>query len=162
MSPLPHCPIGVFEMRVAEKGAFEMHVDEMPEAVDGRAVYEVGQEPVAVRRHGNQIDLFLFGDAHQLRRRIARGEARLHVEAAARQLGAELVQVGAIVFHLLRLAQLKIVEVARDHTVCDVDKEQQGARQGGQLFDVPENRAIGRRVLDRHEDFSIHGQPANV
>ena len=68
---------------------------------------------VAVRRHRNQIDAPFCRRFDQFGRRIAHRE--LGFDGAARvpvELAAQLLEVGAIRFHLLRLAQLELIEVA--------------------------------------------------
>ena len=62
----------------------------MADAIGGRAVQQIGQEPVAVRGHRDQIHLLLLGGPDQLRRRIAHRQLRLHLQAARGQLVAQL------------------------------------------------------------------------
>ena len=73
-------------MRAQEQ---DRHLDQVPDAVGGGAVQDVGEEAVAVRRHRDEVDLLFLGDANQLGRRIAHREPRVDGEAAADEVGAQ-------------------------------------------------------------------------
>jgi hypothetical protein len=40
----------------------DRHLSEVADAIGGGAFQDVGEEPVAVRRHGDEIDMLLLGD----------------------------------------------------------------------------------------------------
>ena len=72
------------------------------------------------------------------------------------QLRRDASEIRAVGLHLLRFAQLELIEIAGRPAVGDVDEQQLGSGQRGQLAHVREDRAIGRRILDGDENRSIH------
>ena len=128
----------------------------MPDAIGRRAEQHVLDEAVAVRGHRDQIDALILRHLDQLRRRIAHREPGLHRQAARRQLAAQLLEVVAIRSHLLALAQLQLIEVARGPAVGDVHEQELGAGDLRELGDVVDDGAIGARVLHGDQDATVH------
>ena len=55
-----------------------------------------------------------------------------------------------------RFKRIELIEIPRDPAVGHMDEQQLGARQLRELGHVPQDGAVGRGVLDRDEDASIH------
>ena len=110
-----------------------------------------------MRRHRDQIDVLGLGDAD-----AARSPGPPSPDGCAStnpllgQLLPHLFEVGAVLFHLLGLAQRQLVVVARDPAVGDVHQQQRRAAQLRELLHVREDRAIGVGVLDGDQDVLIH------
>ena len=92
--------------------------------VDRRAVDEVREEAVAVRGHGDQIDVLLVGNLDDLGRRIAHGEPAVDLEPGIAKLVGPALEIRAIVADFLRLAQLEIFKMAGGEAVGDVHQQQ--------------------------------------
>ena len=112
---------------------------------------------MAVRGHGDEIDLLGACRADDLRRRIAAREAPLRVESRRPQASREAFEVLAIVPHLLRLAELQLVVGPGRPAVGDVQQQQLRVRQARERLDVREDRLVCGRVFDGDEDALIHG-----
>src|SRR5258705_485341 len=65
-------------------------------------------------------------------------------------------QIGPVVFHLLRLAQVELPHVARRPAIGDMQQEHLGAQQLREARDVLENGRIGRAVFERDENALVH------
>ena len=128
---------------------------QVADAVGGGAVEQVVEEAVAVRRHRDQVDLPLFGERESARSPgspIASSVVdREGLRPSARACSS--LEIGAVGLHLLRLAQLQLIEVARRPAVGDVDEQQLGAGQPRQLA-ARASRIVrsAARVLDGDED----------
>ena len=71
--------------------------------------------------------LLFVGGADQLLGGIAERQLRADGEALRGEIRLEALEVRAVRFHLLRLAQLQLIEVARRPAVGDVHEQQLGA-----------------------------------
>ena len=74
-----------------------------------------------------------FRDANQLVGGIAFRQLRVTVRPSAVSSPRTPFEIGAVVLHLLRLAQVQLIEVARDPAVGHVHEQQFGAGQAGQF-----------------------------
>ena len=72
------------------------------------------------------------------------------------ELLAERLEIGAVGLHLFRLAELELIEVARDPAVGHMQEQEFRAGQPGKLADVREDGAIGSGVLDGDENAFVH------
>ena len=68
----------------------------------------------------------------------------------------QTLEIGAVGFHLLGLAELEVVEMARREPVGHVHEQQLRARQACQLRDVRQDGLVGGRVFDRDQDAFVH------
>jgi hypothetical protein len=75
----------------------------VPHRLGHAAVDHVGEEAVAVRGHGDQVAPLARGGGEDLVGRVAAAEERLRVEPVGGELGAHLLEVGAVAAHLLAL-----------------------------------------------------------
>ena len=121
---------------------------QVPHPVGGGAVEHVGEKTVAVRGHGDEVDPFSLRHANQLGRRIAHRQLAADRKPLASQRRLERREIRAVGAHLLRLAQLQIVEVPRGKAVGDVHQQQLRAGQPRQLADV-------RRIVASASEFSM-------
>jgi hypothetical protein len=85
----------------------------------------------------------------------------VHFESLGDEAGAQLLEVGAVRLHFLRLAQLQVVEMPRRPPVRDVDQQQLGASQPRQAGDMFKDRPVRRRILDGDQDAFVHGCQAS-
>ena len=95
----------------------------MPHFVDRAPMEQIAKKPVAVRSHRDQIALSILGRFHNSLRRIAQCEKSVHGQTPLPQCLSGTFQIGAVVFHLLRLSQVELVIIAGDVTVGDVDEQ---------------------------------------
>jgi hypothetical protein len=93
---------------------------------------------------------------------IAQCELGGHFQSTRGKIGCNTLQVVPIVFHLLGFAQLELVEVPGDPAIGDMDQMQLRAKLGRELPHVVENRLIGGRMLDGHENAVIHIRPLSA
>ena len=134
--------------------------------VDGRSMQHVGDEPVAMRRHGDQIDVSFVGDANQLVGRIAFGQQHVDASVPPLSVPSDALEIGAVGLHFLRLAQVQPIEVAGRPAVGDVHEQQFGAREARQVFRVRQDGRVCCGMLERDKNAAIHRRrfytPTNV
>src|SRR5258706_128172 len=111
---------------------------------------------MAVRPHRDQVALLAVGRVGDLARRFAAREDGFDGESVLRQPRHDVVEVRAVLAHLLRFAELEGIEVARGESVGDVDEHQRRAARARELADVADDRLVRLRVLQRHEDPLVH------
>ena len=128
----------------------------MPNFVGGLAVKNVADETVAVRGHGDKIDMFLTREFDDFVGRLTEREHGIAGKAFAAQLALAFFQIGAVLFHFLALGKLELIEISRDPTIGDVDEQQSSASHARKRFDVAENRFVSIAVFERDENVSIH------
>ena len=128
----------------------------MANAVDGRAADEVVEEAVPVCGHREQIDAPLLREADQFIRRIAHRELSGHLQPVRRQISSNAREVIAIVLHLLGLAQLELIKVARGPAIRDMHEMQLRADLRRELAHVVQNRLVGGGMLDGNENAAVH------
>ncbi len=114
--------------------------------------------------HGDQIAVLALGRGADLFGRITSGEHGIDVQAIRPEARADFLQVGEVVAHLLRLAQVQLLDVPCDPAVRHVDQDDGRPQALGQPVHVGENRLVGGGVLERDEDAGVHqaSQPRNV
>jgi hypothetical protein len=123
---------------------------------DGAAVKEVGEEPVTVPGHRDQIAIFTFGHLEDFRRRVAEREHGFNRKSFVAKLAGDFFQILAVAFHFLGFGQLELVEIACDPAVGDVQQQQFCPGQFHQRTDVVKNGPVRRAVFQRDEDALIH------
>ena len=92
---------------------------------------------------------------------VAGGEHGVGVEPLRHEPCARVLEVGAVVAHLLRFAQVELLDVAGHPPVRHVHEHQRRPQTPGQLTHVREDRLVGRRVLEGNEDPGVH-HPAQL
>src|SRR5689334_23021018 len=90
---------------------------EVSHCVRDAAVDHVLDEPMAVSRHGDEIAAFAIGRLRDLARRIAASQKALHVDARRLERCTRLLEILAVDTHLLRLAEIELLDVSRRETV---------------------------------------------
>ena len=129
---------------------------QMANTVDRRASNEIVEEAMTMGRHRQQIDAAFLRKADELRGRVAHRQLGRDLESMRSEIGGDPREVIAVVLHLLRLAQLQLIEIARRPSVGDVHQEQLRANQQGEPTHVLQNRLVGRGMFDGNENAAIH------
>ena len=81
----------------------------MPDFGDGGAINQIGEKPVAVRGHGDQVATFGARDFEDFLRRIASGMMRARRHALAAHFRLDALQVLAVFFHLRRIGKVQVL-----------------------------------------------------
>src|SRR3954463_1428981 len=135
---------------------------DVPELTSHTAPQNVRQAAMPVRRHRDQVALLAYPAGRDLTRRVAARQNRLSLKTVALERVGDRFDVLAVALHLLRFAQVELIDVARRPAVGDVDQHyRRTVARPRQLPDVRENHFVVRRVLDRHEYALIH-QPTDL
>jgi hypothetical protein len=111
---------------------------------------------VAVGGHGDEVAMLAFGGCNYFLGRVAATQQWLRLETVAHECSAHFLQIRAIPLHLLRLAQVELLVVARDEAIGDVQKHEARAAHLGQRTHVREDHPVVGRVLQRNEDALVH------
>jgi hypothetical protein len=130
----------------------------MTDLRDRAAVYQILQESMSVRRHCNQIAIFLARDFENSSRGITQLELRLYLKTMGSQISCHHFEIGSIRFHLFGISQLKPIVISRRPTISHVEEKQHRAMEFCQLRDMRKHRPIGRAIVERDEDFLVHRQ----
>src|SRR5205085_10898519 len=78
-------------------------------------------------------------------------------EPVPRQRAGHRLYVFPVAPHLLRLAEVQLVDVTRRPAICDVDEDNRRiVAAASELADVCDDHVIVRRILDGHEYALIH------
>src|SRR5579864_1074894 len=123
---------------------------------------DVREKPMAVGRHGDQIDVAVDRCLDQLGRRVAHRERGVDAEPLRAQLGLKAIQIRPIRLHFLGLAQVQLIEMPSRPPVGNVNQQELGAGQSGELRHVIEDRLICVRVLDGDQDSPVHYVPTII
>lgn len=124
---------------------------------DGAAVKDVAEPAVAMAGHGDEVAFFGGGDFEDFGGGIAEGEDGGDGEALVAEVGGDVFEVLAVVFHFLGFGEFKLVEVAGGPAIGDVEEPEVGAEAAGEFGDVGEDGLIGGAIFEGDEDFFIHG-----
>ena len=116
----------------------------------------VADELVPVRRHRDQVAVLALGRRGDLGRRIARGEDRFGLHSRRNESGSDALEVLAVLAHLLRLAQVELLDVARRPAVGDVNEQHGGTAQARQPLHVLDDVQRRSRVLEADQDALVH------
>src|ERR1041385_717024 len=114
--------------------------------------------------HRDQIDLLTLRRRRDFLGRIPRREHRVRFDSRPLHFLTHPLEIRAVLFQLLGLAQVERSHVARRPAVGDVQQQQLGAQELREAGDVIEDRPVGRAVLERHQDAFVHQriQPAKM
>ena len=119
------------------------NLDEVTESIDRCALDHVGQKPVPVRRHRDEVRGFGLRRPNELGHRIAHREHRPHRKALALQRLLEAGEVLAIGVDFFGLAKLQILEMTRGKMGCTTIVDGEG-RLAGILTDGDLRRLFER------------------
>src|SRR6476469_3804263 len=86
------------------------HINRVPDFVHGRAVKNVADETVPVRRHGDQIDMSFAGEFNDFVRWFAQRENCIANEAFICELACSRSQILTVPFHFLALGQFELLK----------------------------------------------------
>ena len=135
----------------------DRHGGTMANVGDRAAVNQVAQEAMSVGRHGDEIAMFLFGNAQDLVRWISQSETTCNLILLVAQAIGRRLEVLAIALHLFRFGELQAFEVTGDPSIGDVHQKELGIGQLRQHADLDEERLIGRAVFKGDENSLVHG-----
>ena len=128
----------------------------MAHFVDSRPVKYVADETVAVRRHRNEIDIFLPSKFDDLVRGLAQRQDGVAGKAFRGQFTAAFFQVKPVLFHLFALGEFELIEIACHPAIGHMNEEQFRTGHSCKRLDMGENGLIGWAVLERNKDMFIH------
>ena len=165
-------PAPVYEKIDVEPGPHKIHVEVegyLPADASERAVKgsnttaNVQLEPKpakvtvkAVRGHGDEIAMLTICRCCDFRRRISRGEQGLSSQPLGRKSLGEPFDVFAIATHLLRLAEIEMLNVSCRPSIGDMDEHDGRAAKSRELTHVIEDALVVTGVLDWNEDAMVH------
>jgi hypothetical protein len=132
------------------------HIDFVAHFIGRSAVKNVADEPVAVRRHRNQINFFLARELNDLIGRLTKCENGIAGETLCGKFTAPFFEVKAVLFHFITLCELELIEIARHPSIGHVNEEQLRAGHSRQRLDVGKDGLIGWAVFERDEDMVVH------
>jgi hypothetical protein len=124
--------------------------------VNGAAVKNIAEQTMAVRRHGNQIAMFIVSSFQNTGRGISEREMRCDAQAAVPQSLGRSFEIRAVVFHFLRISQLQLIVIARGESIGHVHQKQLRAEQPGQSGNMRQKRFVRTAVFESHENALIH------
>src|SRR6185437_14361187 len=144
--------------RQLARPAHQQHRDSaaMAHRIRHAAIEQIGEEPVPVRGHRDQVAVLAHGRLGDLARRIAAGQDRVHFEAVRFQRGGHPLQIFAVRSHLFALAQPELLDVARGPAVGDVNENHLRSAQAREAAHMFEDRRVVCRMLQRHENARVH------
>src|SRR6266550_6036429 len=132
------------------------HINRVSDLVHGRAVKNIADETMPVRRHGDKIDISFAGEFNNFVRWFAQRENCIAGEAFICELACSRPQILAVLFHFLALGQFELLKIARHPAVGDVNQKQLCSSHARERFDVCEDGLISASVLQRNQDVPIH------
>src|SRR3954467_6217230 len=129
----------------------------MPELTGDAAAKNVGQTPMTVCRHRDEIALLADCASGDFLCWITACENGFCLEAFLLQGIGDAFDVLAVALHLLRLAELELIDVSRRPAIRHMNEHDRRVVAGPrQLSNVRENNLVVRRILDRHQYALIH------
>src|SRR5690349_14179834 len=128
----------------------------MPHLVGDAAVNHVLDEAMPMSRHRDEVAALPFRSESDLLARIAASQQALGFDTVSFQLVADLFEIIAVGAHLFRLAQLKLIGVARGESVSDVHEKHRAAGQFRQPPHMVNDRVVRVGVLERNENALVH------
>src|SRR3954464_1636144 len=104
---------------------------------------------MSMRGHSDQIAILPLGACSYLFGRIAAGKYRLGLKAIGLERVSDPLDVLTIALHLLGLAEIELIDVARRPPVGDVDQHDRRVvvARACELPNVSENHVVIYRVL---------------
>src|SRR5689334_1034738 len=114
-----------------------------------------------MRGHGDEIHLLARCSGGDFPRRVTGRQHAFRPKTALLEVLADVLEVLAIFAHLLRLAQLELVDVARRPPVGDVNEHDLRLAERRQAADVLHDRRVVARMLERYENALVHGRQAS-
>src|ERR1700694_5442164 len=112
---------------------------------------------MSVRRHGDQIALLTLAAGGNFFGGVSTSQNCFSLVAVLLQIVGERLDVLAVAPHLLRLAEIELIDVSRSPTVRDVDQhDRRIVARASQLPNVAQNHVVVGRMLDGHEYALVH------
>jgi hypothetical protein len=125
--------------------------------LDGAAEEQIANEAMTVRGHGDEVAIFVAGGVEDFAGRIAEGEFDGDGDAFGAKLSCGVLEVPAVVFHLLGFGEAEAIVVAGDPAIGDMDEKELRAEEFGKVRDVGQQSAIGTAVFEGDKNFAVHG-----
>ncbi len=134
----------------------QRHCRPVSHFVNRAAAENIANKPMAVRSHGDEIDVARISQFHDFAGRLSESEHRFAGEAFINKFPLSLFQVGSVLPHLFTLRQLKLIVIPRYESIGDVHEQELRASHARERFDVIENGLIGCAVFDGNKNALIH------
>ena len=111
---------------------------------------------MAMRGHGDEINLSCFGHSNQFGRGVAFRQLTIDLKALGGQRPFQSFEIRAVGPHLLGFAEFEVVEMPCGKTIRHMDEQQLRTRQPCQAGDVREDRLVPWRVFNCDQNALIH------
>jgi hypothetical protein len=135
------------------------HADEMTDLICSAPVKQIADKAMAVRRHGDEINVVGADELDDLVRGFPHREHTVDGKALAAQLRGAALEIGSVHFDFLAFREIELVKVSCDPAISDVHEQKARAGHSSQRFDVIQDRLICGAILDGDKDGAIHSSP---
>src|SRR5215472_12034322 len=130
------------------------NADAVLDSIGGGSEEDVFDEAMPVGAHGDQVTSFFLHPFDDLGGRVAIGKFGMRRDSRGFKLGSHFVEISQV-FRYLRTHGVGAIRPCRP-SIGNVQQHQAAVHAGSQLFYVLDDRAIGRRSIERDQNGVIH------